>query len=156
MKKNISLFVLILSIIGCASISSVTAPNREHLLKLSLGMDKQQVLKLMGTRRMKVKSDLLHAVIINNPYRSETLNDNDGKFYEVLSYVTDNKYDDDLVRDSDLTPLVFDRDGKLIGWGQDFLAGFIEKNQMKNVNQNTKSEKKKDSGNGFGKKKKKF
>ncbi len=155
MRKNIFLFVLTLSMIGCASISSVTAPNRAHLLKLSLGMNKREVLELMGTRAMKVKSDPLHSVIINNPYRSETLNDKEGKFYEVLYYVTDNKNEDDLIKDTDLTPLVFDSDGKLIGWGQNFLADFIAKNQVKNVNENAKPEKKKSSGNGFGKKKKK-
>ena len=151
MKKNIFLFILILSTVGCASLSSVTSINRVHLLKLSLGMNKQQVLKTMGTRSMKVRSDPLHSVVINNPYRSETLNDQEGKFYEVLYYVTDNKNEDDLIKDTDLTPLVLDSEGKLIGWGQNFLLDFIAKNQIKNV----ESEKKKSSGNGFGKKKKK-
>ena len=145
--------LLSISLVGCASISSVTAPNRGHLGQLSLGMDKQKVLKLMGTRVMKVKSDLFHAVIINNPYRSETLDDKDGKNYEVLYYVTDNKNDDFLVGDSDLTPLVIDNDGKLVGWGQNFLTEFITRNQVKNLNQTAKP----DSGGGlgFGKKKKK-
>lgn len=158
MRKNIFLSVLILSsVVGCASLSSVTAPNRAHLLKLALGMNKQEVLKIMGTRPMKVKSDPLHAVIVNNPYRSETLNDKEGKSYEILYYATDNKNEDDLIKDTDLTPLVFDSDGKLIGWGQNFLADFIAKNQVKNVNENknAKPEKKKSNGNGFGKKKKK-
>ena len=140
--------------VGCASISSVTAPNRQHLVQLHLGMNKQDVLKLMGTRSMKVKSDFVHAVIINNPYRSQILNDNEGKIYEVLYYVTDNKYDDYVIRDVDLTPLIFNGDGKLLGWGQDFLTGFIAKNKIKNEDQN-KSEKKKSGGMGFGKKKKK-
>ncbi len=109
----------------------------------------------MGTRSMKVYSDLLHAVIINNPYRSEILNDQEGKSFEVLYYVTDNKNEDYLIRDADLTPLVFESNGKLVGWGQDFLVEFIAKNQIKNASQNAKSEKKKSGGNGFGKKKKK-
>ena len=151
MKKNIFLLILILLMIGCASLSSVTSINRAHLLKLSLGMTKPQVLKTMGTRLMKVKPDPLHSIIVNNPYRLETLNDKEGKSYEVLYYVTDNKNEDDLIKDTDLTPLVLDSEGKLIGWGQNFLLDFIAKNQIKNV----ESEKKKSSGNGFGKKKKK-
>ena len=155
MKRNIILLVLSLLIIGCASLSSVTSINRAHLLKLSLGMNKPQVLKTMGTRSMKVRSDPLHSIVINNPYRSEILNDKEGKSYEVLYYVTDNKNEDDLIKDTDLTPLVFDSDGKLIGWGQNFLAGFIAKNQVENANQAAKSDKKESSGMGFGKKKKK-
>ena len=104
---------------------------------------------------MKVKSDPLHAIVVNNPYRSEILNDKEGKIYEVLYYATDNKNEDDLIKDTDLTPLVFDSDGKLIGWGQNFLADFIAKNQVKNANQDAKSDKKKSNGMGFGKKKKK-
>ena len=118
-------------------------------------MEKQEVLKLMGTKRMKVKSDPLHSVIINNPYRSETLIDKEGKSYEVLYYVTDNKYDDGLIKDSDLTPLVFDREGKLTGWGRNFLEEFIERNQIKDADEDAKPVKKKSGGMSFGKKKKK-
>ena len=156
MKKNIFLLGLSFLMIGCASISSVTSINRAHLLKLSLGMNKQQVLKTMGTRSMKVRSDPLHSIVINNPYRSETLNDKEGKFYEILYYATDNKNEDDLIKDTDLTPLVFDSDGKLTGWGQNFLADFIAKNQVQNTHPSAPSDKKKSSGMGSGKKKKKI
>ena len=152
MKKILHLFILLFVICGCASVESVTAPTRQRLLKLSIGMDKGDALKLMGTRTMKVKTDILHSVVINNPYRSEILQGKD-KTLEVYYYVTDDKYDDNIIRDNDLTPLVFG-DGKLMGWGQNFVKDLIEKNAIKTTDSSEKS-KSKSNSMGFGKKKKK-
>ena len=152
MKKIIFLITLIFISSGCASVGSITAPNRAHLLKLSIGMSKTDTLKMMGSRTMVVKDDLFHSVIINNPYRSEILRGKD-KTFEVFYYATDNKYDDNIIRDDDLTPLVFE-DRMLIGWGQNFLKSLIEENEIKNAPAQSDTQKSNDSM-GFGKKKKK-
>lgn len=151
MKKITALFIFILLSSGCSSIGNVTTPNRERLLKLSPGMEQKEVLRLMGTRRMVAKPDLFETLIINNPYRSEILEDKNGKYYEILYYLTDNKFDDNVIKEDDFTPLVFSSDKILLGWGQSFLKDFIDRNQIKNIKQSTASEKKKSS---FGKSKK--
>jgi len=151
MKKMITLLAFVLLTTGCSSIANVTTPNRERLLKLSLGMGQKEALKLMGTRRMVAKPDLFETIVINNPYRSEILEDKDGKYYEILYYVTENKYDDGVIKDEDLTPLVFNSDKILLGWGTNFLKDFIDRNQIKNISQSLSSGKKK---SGFGKSKK--
>ena len=151
MQKIILLLIGLVLICGCATVESITAPNRARLSKLKVDMDKTVALKAMGSRTMKVKLDLLHSVIINNPYRTEILPGQD-KTFEIYYYVTDNKFDDNVIRDDDLTPLVF-ADGKLMGWGQNFLKDLIEKNHIKNAPEN-ETKKSKSTGSGFGKKKK--
>ena len=89
--------------------------NAANINKLSVGMSQATVTELMGSEPAK---GLFYWV--DNPVRSETLTDKDGKSYEVLYYYTDLKQRDDKITDDELTPLVFEN-GKLIGWGYPFL-----------------------------------
>lgn len=107
---------------GCAE--GLRSSNRQNLMKLSIGMSKEEVLKIMGTR-----THLTDAGTINNPYRNETLQGKD-KVFEVLYYYTDRKRADGAITDDELTPLVFDND-KLIGWGQSFLDANIKKYEIR-------------------------
>ena len=88
-------------------------------------MSKPDVLKIMGTRTIRIEGILYPADRITNPFRSESLIGKDGTSIEVLYYYTDQKstYTRQplsgtplAIVDDELTPLVF-HDGKLIGWG---------------------------------------
>jgi hypothetical protein len=57
----------------------VQSTNRNNLNKISLGMSKSQIITIMGTITVKLDNGL----IVTNPYRSETMNEND-KNYEIL------------------------------------------------------------------------
>ncbi len=120
------LFILLcLGIVGCASMDAIRTSNRENLMELSIGMSKQEVLQIMGTKTIKTMVQT-----INNPYRSEILTGKDGKTLEVLYYYTEIRRTDDIITDDSLTPLVFDN-GKLIGWGWSFLTDNIQKYEIR-------------------------
>lgn len=139
--KKILAVLLCLSLVGCATmtLSQAVAPNRENLLKLSIGMSKEEALKVMGTTSFSagtgffavraVDEKTVPSTIINNPYRVEILQGKD-KIFEVLYYVTDDKTGNNIVTDDGLTPLVFD-DGKLIGWGRSFLQDNAQKYEIR-------------------------
>jgi hypothetical protein len=135
MRKVIYLFSVMVLLIGCTTpLHKAIAPNRENLNKLSIGITKEQALQIMGSTTFVSSSSFFNsffgsgeqekAMVINNPYRSEILPVKD-KTLEVIYYVTDVKKNDGAITDDELTPLVFD-DGKLIGWGQSFLKGYLK------------------------------
>ena len=124
--KKLLVLLLCLGLIGCASLSGVRTMNRENLLKLSIGLTKQKVLNVMGTKSFETYTDGR----INNPYRSEILSSKEGKTFEVLYYYTDIKRTDDAITDDELTPLVFDN-GKLIGWGWSFLQDNVQRYELR-------------------------
>jgi len=118
---------------GCQTMSTATAVNRENLLKLTIGISREEVLEIMGTEDFIATywpgGGLVLEVTISNPYRSEILQGKE-KTFEIVHYVTDVKRDDGAITDDELTPLVFD-DGKLIGWGSDFLEVNIKKYEIR-------------------------
>ncbi|MBF0523246.1 MAG: DUF3192 domain-containing protein [Candidatus Omnitrophica bacterium] len=137
MRKILSV-MLCLGLVGCATtMSQSIAPNRENLLKLSIGMTKDQALNIMGTKAFTAGgfnfvggyNTAGPAVTITNPYRSEILQGKD-KNLEVIYYVTDDKTGNGVITDDDLTPLVFDN-GKLIGWGRSFLQDNAQKYEIR-------------------------
>ncbi len=115
-------FTLAITFIGCvSSLEKTRTQNRENLLKLSIGMTKQQTLEIMGTGSAGGK---FGETRVNNPYKSEIIQPVT-KQYEVLYYYTDldsaiYSANPSFITDKDLTPLLFD-DGILIGWGKEFL-----------------------------------
>ncbi len=121
MKKVIFL-LLVLAIVmsGCTRPDTITRINRKNLMKLSIGMSKQEVLNIMGTKTMHI----LYGAV-NNPYRSEMLRLENGKTLELLYYYTDIKRRDNCITDDELTPLVF-HNGELIGWGWSFVQEHIK------------------------------
>lgn len=128
MKKVVVVSVLFMLIAGCtSSLDRVRTANRLNLLKLSVGMTKEQVLAIMGHKSGGGKNGEPTA---NSPYKSEILQGKD-KTFEVLYYYTDIKSaiyiaNPATITDDELTPLVFDN-GRLLGWGTSFLDSNIKK-----------------------------
>jgi hypothetical protein len=132
--KELSILLLCLGLVGCATtFSQIASDNRTNLLQLSIGMTKENVLNIMGTKTRYANFDERVSryidAPINNPYRSEIMQGNN-KTLEVLYYYTDIKSVDDAITDDELTPLVFD-DGKLIGWGNSFLQDNVQKYEIR-------------------------
>lgn len=102
MQRVLFLMTTGLLLYGCAS----TMPwdidrNRNNLMKLEIGMSKQQVIGVMG-----------------QPYNREAYTTPDGSVLEFLIYLT--KYTDSgSIPDSDTTPICFLND-KVTGWGRNF------------------------------------
>ncbi len=128
MKKTAVVFILFMLSAGCtSSLDRVRTANRQNLLKLSVGMTKEQALSIMGH---KSGGGRFGEPTVNSPYKSEILQSGD-KTFEVLYYYTDIKSviyaaNPAAISDDELTPLVFDN-GKLIGWGMDFLENIKNK-----------------------------
>ena len=131
MRKLIYIFAIAMVMNGCATMSDITMPNREGLLKLSLGMTKEEAINTMPKDKKTAIpfGQIGSGIAVNNPYRSEILSGKD-KNFEVLYYVTDIKSDENVIADDELTPLVFDN-GKLIGWGWGFLNENIQKYEIR-------------------------
>ena len=72
----------------------------------------------MGSKPLTAYKDK-EEIRIPNPYKSEFLKVR-GKSLEVLYYVTQIKKDDGVFNKDELTPLIFEN-GKLIGWGWNYL-----------------------------------
>ncbi len=136
--RKILVFLLSVALMsGCASVGHLDrlmTENRQNILKLQIGMTKQEALDVMGNRsatevyfRNLTGSDQL---TVNNPYKSEILQGKDGKTLEILYYYIEKKRVDNIITDDSLTPLVFDN-GKLIGWGWGFLQDNINKYEIR-------------------------
>ncbi len=115
-KKIIYMLLVLVFISGCAGLSMYEAikPNKANLMKLKVDMPEGQVMKIMGDNPISSKS-----MSIDNPYRVESLNMASGS-YRIVYYVIQVVVDDDIISDEELTPIVF-KDGKLVGWGWNFM-----------------------------------
>lgn len=116
MKRKICLLMAVLLISGCTTISlyRTLKPNRENLQKLSIGMTKEQVLETMGTEPF-----IWNNMTIANPFRVSMLRSSDS-MYEVFYYVVKVVTDDGIIDENELIPIVLEN-GKLVGWGWDYL-----------------------------------
>ena len=97
------------------SLKELVASNQSKLIKLSLGMTKNEVIELMGTITATT-----HDGVVNNPWIAESFMDKDGTPYEVLFYVTKKNQPFTPIRKALTTPVVL-KDGKVIGWGESAL-----------------------------------
>jgi len=104
-----AIILLIVLILACAAAQTKDSINRDNLMKLDLGMTKDQVLEIMG------KPDFTEA------YQKF------GVVTETLYYYTKKRrvdtyrrWPDENIQKDECTPVVFER-GKLTGWGDDFL-----------------------------------
>jgi len=97
--------ILIISMIGCAGSPIRTQweadKNRSNMLKLKIGMPKEQVLELMG-----------------NPYKTESYQLK-GKVLEFWLYLTEGVSVGYKLEDSNFTPLAFENN-ILTGWGRNY------------------------------------
>lgn len=85
---------LLLSACGFSEMSR----NNANLKQLKAGMSKDEVLNIMG-----------------EPLKNEVYNTD-----KVWYYYTDTKWSDGRNTRDECTPVVFDDDGKLLGWGQEY------------------------------------
>ncbi len=112
---------------GCKSEDQavqIRTENKQNLMKLTVGMTREEVMQVMGDKTVTVGMGK-SSVSVTNPYTRKTITTGD-KEYEVFYYYTDFQQADYpfkkfKVLDADLTPVVFEN-GKLIGWGRDFLT----------------------------------
>jgi hypothetical protein len=100
---------------GARSLSDLAHENQSNIAYLSVGMNKAEVLKIMGKKSGYTKDGL-----IANPFKSETFQDRAGVQYEVLYYVTERNRRFQPLRIGNTTPLVF-KENVLIGWGSQTL-----------------------------------
>ncbi|MEI8172722.1 MAG: DUF3192 domain-containing protein [Deltaproteobacteria bacterium] len=133
--KRIIYFVIILMLMsGCyykslGHLDKLRTENRQNLLKLSIGISKQEALGIMGNATATDIYINEEKVTASNPYKNEILQGKD-KTFEVIYYLTESKHQKVVdywgysqatpITEDELTPLVFDN-GKLIGWGWSFL-----------------------------------
>jgi len=108
--STILLVVMVCSGCGGYMAQDIRLYNREQLGNLELGMPRAMVFDTMGDETFSTD------VAINNPYRIEMFQAEDGTPVEVLFYYTDVKDDDNAISDEELTPIVL-IDGEVVGWG---------------------------------------
>lgn len=124
MKRTIALSLLLTGILSaCATMDTVRAQNRANLNRLALGMTKEEVLAVMGTKTVTTYRDGVRGEQITNPYRTE-VHQAGGHVWEILFYYTDNKADDGAITDDELTPIVL-KDGRLDGWGWSYWQDIV-------------------------------
>ena len=131
--RIIGIIVLLAVLVSaCATMYDATAWNRLNLLYVSLGMTREQVLALMGEGACAVyepkpltvqcKDPELRDTYLmfqrgfssfENPQKTETQYIR-GRPYIIDYYVTGCDADANEVRDTDLTPLVFDNNKLII------------------------------------------
>jgi len=63
--RGIVVFLLAMSLVGCASVSlgTIRTKNRESLARLSVGMSKDEALQVMGNKTVAVKVNILAAAL---------------------------------------------------------------------------------------------
>ena len=92
----------------------VRTMNKERLNELKIGMSKDEVLIIMGTKRFSIESS---PFTVENPFRIE-VQSSDKNIYRVLYYYTDLVKADGFITDDELTPVIL-KNNKLVGWGRD-------------------------------------
>ncbi len=91
------------------SVQSEISRNNKNLLTLKIGMAQEQVLQHMG-----------------EPERSEGYEWGSAWLYRTA--MTSGIYG---TADSDFTPVVFDENGKLAGWGRNFFTQHVKRYEIK-------------------------
>jgi len=126
MKQKIAMAIFTsLLLAGCVTTAQVRGENRQNLMHLSVGLNKQDVLKVMGTETKK--TDV--GSVITNPYRTEMYKVNNNTF-ELLLYYTDLKKSDGAITDDELTPIII-KNGKVDGWGWSYWNNIIKKYEIR-------------------------
>ena len=123
---------------ACQTMYDMTSDNRENMFYLSLGMTREDVHEVMGTKKRTAYYSKPLTITtrepetqyffltrkksfssVANPYKSETIVFANQQ-YLVDYYATGVSETDCEVQAEDLTPIVYQRN-VLIGWGEEFL-----------------------------------
>jgi len=99
------------------------ALDRANLNRLEIGMSKDQVMQIMGTKTNYYHRLHHAATIIPHPYKTGTATV-DGKNYEILYYLTERRK-----RDAAFTPVVLENN-RVVGWGWTFVDETIRRDQI--------------------------
>jgi hypothetical protein len=91
-------------------LGTLAVQNQSNLTKLSVGMSKEQAIKIMGTDNAETRNGL-----VPNPWTTEMVKGRDGGQYEVLYYITRKNPPMMSIAKYLTTPVIF-RGGKLVGW----------------------------------------
>ena len=125
--KKLLILLLCLGLVGCAS----TMPwnigrTRRNLMKLEIGMTKQEVINIMG-----------------EPYDREAYKLKNGQTLDFLIYLTKYTYADRIL-DSDTTPICL-QDGKVTGWGRNFYVNEKKRYEIKvNIDESKRGKNRRD------------
>ena len=130
MTKYRTIFIILLSLIlvGCApspiqiGLENFSYHNRARLQFITLGMQKDEVLKAMDSN---AKAKMKDGRILSNPYKTEAVVNLEGTTVEVLYYYTE-MFTINEVGEDKLTPVVITK-GKVTGWGLDYLNSLTGK-----------------------------
>tara|TARA_B100001123_G_C15143623_1_gene960620 strand:- start:516 stop:908 length:393 start_codon:yes stop_codon:yes gene_type:complete len=130
MTKYRTIFIILLSLIlvGCApspiqiGLENFSYHNRARLQFITLGMQKDEVLKAMDSN---AKAKMKDGRILSNPYKTEAVVNLEGTTVEVLYYYTE-MFTINEVGEDKLTPVVITK-GKVTGWGKDYLSSLTGK-----------------------------
>ena len=137
MNRQIWIVVALISssLVGCAqTVADVALQNRATINQLSLGMDREQVDRVMGPATVKVRAvGPFSNTQITNPHKTEAVRGKAGDTIEVRYYPTEvlhGEHDDEFsFTEDELTPLVF-RDRQLLGWGWNLLFENVDRTQL--------------------------
>jgi len=97
------------------SYRTLLSRNISNLNKLSVGMTRQELMTTMGTFQSRTANS-----VVPNPYIVEPILVS-GKTYEVMWYLTRKYPPFTSIKKSQATPVIL-KDGKVFGWGDQFLA----------------------------------
>jgi len=126
MRKSIALILLVSLFCSCGiATRNFRDMNRRNILKLSIGMEKADVSRVMGVRQIRD----LQLGTVTNPYKSEIFRV-EKKIFEIWYYYTDRTVADGMMSNGELTPVVFENE-KLVGWGMGFFQDLVKKYEIK-------------------------
>jgi len=100
------------SVEGQLTLAELAASNQARLVKLSVGMSRDEVISLMGVQTARTPDG-----VVNNPWTVETSVGKDGAQYEALYYIVRKNQPFTPVRKSLATAIVF-KNGKVLSWGE--------------------------------------
>jgi hypothetical protein len=106
--------------------SEMLSRNRSNLIKLSLGMNKSQVIETMGIFEGKTRNGN-----VPNPSKSEMIARGSDNF-EILFYMTEKYPPFTPIKDSQATPVVL-KNNLVIGWGWQFTNTVISGSNKPNI-----------------------
>jgi len=108
MMKRILIFLLILSLFGCAAYKREMGRNNRNIAKLEIGISQDSVVAIMGKPRLK-----------------EAYEQDDGSIITVLFYYTNRVWADGNATRDEMTPICI-KNNRLVGWGQDYYTTNIK------------------------------